>query len=110
MNIEHDAIMLHPALGPNGLEVYCLLSDGMDEFVDEAMEAWEQSDEAVSISTRFTLTQALDSAIELHVMPAYGHDIDADAKPLFDAMRAELSTMIERIDALKFSLPKTQDA
>jgi hypothetical protein len=50
------------------------------------------------------LHDALDSAIDMHEMPAYDKAIDTKVKPMFDALRAELATMIERINALKFAI------
>jgi hypothetical protein len=105
MHIERNDDMLHPKLGKNGLELFCHLSDAIDETLDDAMAAWGNGSEEVEISTRFTLSDALNSAIELHEMPAYDNAIDAAAKPMFDAMRAELAEMISRIDALTFKTP-----
>lgn len=103
MHIERSDNMLHPKLGANGVELFCYLSDAIDETLDGAMAAWGNGNEEVAISTQFALRDALDSAIEMHEMPAYGNAIDAEAKPMFDAMRAELVAMIVRIDALKFA-------
>ena len=108
MNIERSDDMLHPKLGKNGLELFCYLSDAIDETLDDAMAAWGNGSEEVAISTRFTLSDALNSAIEMHEMPAYDHAIDAAAKPMFDAMRAELMAMVERIDALTFETPNAE--
>ena len=105
MHIERSDGMLHPELGENGLELFCYLSDAIDETLDDAMAAWGNGKEEVAISTRVTLSDALNSAIEMHEMPAYDHAIDADAKPMFGAMRAELMAMVERIDALTFRTP-----
>lgn len=109
MHIERSDNMLHPKLGENGLELFCYISDAIDETLDEAMAAWGNGNEEVAISTRFTLSDALNSAIDMHEMPAYDKAIDADAKPMFDAMRAELVAMIERIDALIFATPNAGD-
>lgn len=103
MHIERSDNMLHPRLGRNGVELFCCLSDVIDETLDEAMATWGNGVEEVTISTQFALRDALDSAIELHQMPAYDNAIDAEAKPMFDAMRAELVEMLGRIDALKFA-------
>ena len=108
MHIERNNDMLHPKLGENGLELFCYISDAIDETLDEVMAAWGNGNEEVAISTRFTLSDALNSAIEMHEMPAYDSAIDADAKPMFDAMRAELVAMIERIDALTFATPNAE--
>lgn len=108
MHIERNNDMLHPKLGENGLELFCYISDAIDETLDEVMAAWGNGNEEVAISTRFTLSDALNSAIEMYEMPAYDSAIDADAKPMFDAMRAELVAMIERIDALTFATPNTE--
>ena len=105
MHIERNDDMLHPKLGENGLELFCYISDAIDETLDEVMAAWGNGNEEVAISTRFTLSDALDSAIDIHQMPAYDNAIDAEAKLLFDAMRSELAAMIERIDALTFATP-----
>lgn len=105
MHIERSDDMLHPKLGKNGIELFCYLSDAIDETLDEVMAAWGNGNEEVAISTRFALSDALNSAIEMHEMPAYDNAIDEKAKPLFDAMRAELVAMIERIDALTFATP-----
>lgn len=109
MHIERSDNMLHPKLGENGLELFCYLSDAIDETLDEAMAAWGNGNEEVAISTRFTLSDALNSAIYMHEMPAYDKAIDEDAKPMFDAMRAELVAMIERIDALIFATPNARN-
>ena len=105
MHIERSEGMLHPKLGENGLELFCYLSNAIDGELDEAMAAWGNRNEEVAISTKFTLSDALNSAIELHEIPTYNNAIDANAKPLFDAMRAEMVAMIERIDALQFCDP-----
>ena len=105
MHIERSDDMLHPRLGANGVELFCYLSDAIDETLDEAMAAWGNGNEEVAISTQFALSDALDSAIDMHQMPAYDNAIDTDAKPMFDAMRAELMAMVERIDALTFATP-----
>ena len=60
--------------------------------------------EEVTILTQFALHDALDSAIDMHEMPAYDKAIDTKVNPMFDALRAELATMIERINALKFAI------
>ena len=106
MNVDLKAEMLHPRLGESGLELCCHLSDMCDEELDEVMAAWGNNEEEVSISTWFTLSEALDSAIFLYEMPAYGNAIHAEDKPIFEAMRKELVSMIERIDALTFEEPK----
>ena len=108
MHIERSNDMLHPKLGENGLELFCHLSDAIDETLDEAMAAWGSGNEEAAISTRFTLSDALNSAIDMHEMPAYDNAIDAAARPMFDAMRAELVAMVERIDALTFATPNDQ--
>ena len=108
MHIERSDDMLHPRLGANGVELFCYMSDAIDEALDDAMAAWGNGKEEVAISTQFALSYALDSAIDMHQMPAYDNAIDAKAKPLFDAMRAELAAMIERIDTLKFATPNAE--
>ena len=108
MNIERRETMLHPRLGANGLELFIHISDALDESLDDAMAAWGNGNEEVVISTQFALRDALDSEIEMHEMPDYGRAIDAKSKPMFDAMRAELAEMIERIDTLTFATPNAE--
>lgn len=107
MQIERNE-MLHPKLGVDGVQFSVYLSNFCDDDLDEAMAAWIDSDDEVGISCNFRLTEALDSIIELHEMPACGHAIDENARPLIDAVRAELVKMIERIDALKFTTPNVK--
>jgi hypothetical protein len=71
------------------------------EAVADAMSEWE-GDNSVEISLDFTLKDAVTDLIEGHEMPSSGNQIDIGAKPLFDALRAEMQAQIDRIDALKF--------
>ena len=102
MSITLQVNTLHPELKDGGVVLCCYLSNFCDKRLDGVMQEWVSSADEVSISQEFALRVALDSAIDLHEMPAHEGAIDADAKPLFDAMRSELAAMIERIDGLTF--------
>lgn len=105
MNIERtENIYVGSEIKDGKLFAVVHLSDCNDYDLDDAMEKWGNGEEEVSISTLFSLATILDSAIDGHALygdPANG--INANAKPLFDAMRKDLVEMIERIDALKFA-------
>ena len=106
MNITLRVNTLHPELRDGGVVLCCYLSNFCDERLDGVMQEWVSSADEVSISQEFALRDALDSAIEMNEMPAHEGAIDADEKPLFDAMRSELVAMIERIDGLTFKSPQ----
>lgn len=101
----HDE-MVHVDLRNGKLRLCIELSNADDgeklEALDAAVDAWD-GDEQSGVDCFFTLTEILDSSIEMHQIPANENRIDIDAKPLFDAMRAELSEMIQRIDAIKYA-------
>jgi len=102
IDLEIDAIHLHPRLSDDGkVELFCHVSNMIDQGIDDAIAYWFDEGE-VSVSQRFSLSLALDSVIENHEMPFYDGKICLDAKPILDAMREELRTMIDRIDALKY--------
>ena len=87
------------------LNLYCHISNGYDVNLNKAIQAWAKDDDDVEISLNFHLGSILDFAVENHEMPSYDNAIDEQYKPLFDAMRAELAAMIERIDGLAFINP-----
>lgn len=106
MNVTIRPYTLHPTLRDGSVVLCCYLSNFCDERLDGVMQEWVSSADEVSISQEFALRDALDSAIEMNEMPAHEGAIDADEKPLFDAMRSELVAMIERIDGLTFKSPQ----
>ena len=104
LHVEREETMLHPGLDNRGVRLTCYLSNYCDDDLDDVLLAWHAQEE-VSISNHFRLSDVVACAIELHEMPAYDGAINEAAKPLFDAMRAELAQMIATIDGLVFRTP-----
>lgn len=90
--------------GKIDLSVY--LSNEVDsgDEIYAAIEAWASGEESAIIAPHFTIASPVDYLIEGHQMPSFNNNIDADAKPLFDAIRAEMAAQIARIDALVFQV------
>jgi hypothetical protein len=105
MHIERHLGMLHPELVDGRFRCTAYISNYCDEDLDEHLLAWHGDDEC-AVSNHFWLSDALDSAIELHEMPYKGGAIDENVYDLFAAMRKELVAMIARIDSLSFSPSK----
>lgn len=104
MNIERTQ-MVHVDLDAVGVRLNVFLCNLCDVDLDDVMREWVESEEEVSISNYFRLSNALDFVIEFHEMWAYGNALDEKASPLVMAMRTELLAMVERIDSLKFETP-----
>ena len=63
----------------------------------------ENPDETPELYANFSVSELLDSPIDMHtIIHTGGEFVSIDAKPTFDALRAELSELIERIDKLKY--------
>jgi hypothetical protein len=73
-----------------------------DQALIDAMAAWLKNEDSVIIAPHFTVAAPVNALIDSHKMPGFNNDIDIDAKPIFDTLRAELVAEIARIDALKF--------
>lgn len=102
MHIEKTVDFVSSDLTEDGFKLCIVLSDDDPDLFGEIAKAWDD-DDPIELLIGFKLSDALETAITSHEMPAYENAIDSAAKPLFDAMRAELSAMIDRIDALKFA-------
>ena len=70
--------------------------------MEPVIEAWFNDTHPTIIAPHFSVSSPLDYLVDGHQMPAHGNEIDMDAKPVFDALRAELTAQVERIDALIF--------
>ena len=64
--------------------------------------AWSEDTHPAIIAPHFSVSSPLDYLIDSHEMHAHENAIDMDAKPIFDALRAELIAQVARIDALNF--------
>lgn len=67
-----------------------------------AIDAWAKDSQAVIIAPRFTLASPVDCLIESHQLLRCRDIIDLEARPIFEAVKAELEAQIKRIDALVF--------
>lgn len=74
-----------------------------DDYFDKAAEH-HANGEWVNLWLAFPISEVLDGTIE-----SYGHgesaphELDVEAKPKIDALRAELVAMIAKIDSLTFA-------
>lgn len=102
--LEIDAELIHNTLvdGKLRLCVY-LASDCETDEVNDHIAGWYADGESTSIGVWFDLQKVLNDLIEGNQMPSYGNAIDADAKQIFGALRADAEAIIKRIDALKFA-------
>jgi len=96
-----------------GAYVYLEIRDGKlvasagassDEEEFERAATLHNEGEYVSLWMTFSVSEVLDGTIESfrHGNTA-GVELDAEAKPRIDALRAELTAMISKIDAITYS-------
>ena len=69
-----------------------------------AEELAAEGPEEIGIACHFTVTSILDTMIEFNRYRADSGKVvmDTESKPMFDAFRAELQAMMQRIEAIKF--------
>lgn len=104
-NLNDEMIFTDLVGGKIQLTVYLSnLTDQRDELL-EAMTAWVDDSNNVEIVVNFSVSSPVDYLIDGHKMPAYQDHIDMDAKPVFDALKAEMLEQIKRIDSLTFEAP-----
>lgn len=70
--------------------------------MEAVIKAWFNDTHSTIIAPHFSVSSPLDYLIDGHEMHAHENAIDMDAKPVFDALRAELIAQVKRIDALIF--------
>lgn len=104
--MEREDVMVHPTLIGGRLRLSTFISNyyDLDEgetHLQSVIDRWNDEHE-VGISFNFWPSGILDSMIDLHERYPARTSICEEDKPMFDALRAELVQMIERIDALKF--------
>lgn len=88
----------------DGRPLACILMDNLqDRDIDRAALEWN-SENFVSIGVQFRISSVLDSALDMYRLFRFDDDrhINSSDRPLFDALRAELQGMIDRIDGLIF--------
>lgn len=73
-----------------------------EDEIEQAVVAWALGKDSVIIAPRFKVSSPVDYLVEGHQMPAYGGRIDAKAKPVLDALRAEMLAQVARIDGLEY--------
>lgn len=77
-------------------------ADSDDGELNEAFEAWSSGDD-VTMEFRFSIRDCIDDMIDWHrLLDAEVPTISEQDRPEFDAVRAELVAMVERIDALRY--------
>lgn len=101
VNIQ-DA-MVSVELKDGKIRLYTYLSNYSNDDLDAVMLDWIESENEVCLLMNFTPASPVDYLIEGHEMPAHNNHIDIDAKPVFDALRAELLAQVARIDAIVFA-------
>lgn len=99
----NQMVFVDLANGKIDLSIYLSNECGDDDGIIPAMEAWLDDTAPSIIAPHFTVASPVDYLIDGHEMPAVGNVIDIDAKPVFDALRAEFAKQIARIDALVFA-------
>jgi hypothetical protein len=67
----------------------------------DAVNAWEKGAHDSCLHVRFRLSDALDVELDSNSYP--DGRIDPERRPVIEAMRAELVSMLERIDAVKYA-------
>lgn len=100
MEIEQRARCFHGRMVDGKADFQVYISNECDDQLFEAVAAWADESESVSIAHHFNLPDILADSIDGHER----HDgiIDPDAKPIFDAMRNDMLEMIRRIDSLQY--------
>lgn len=88
--------------GKIDLSIYLSNETDNNPEINYAIETWADTDEPVIIAPHFTIAAPLDYLICFHELRMNNNVIDASAKPMFDALRAEMAEQIARIDALTF--------
>lgn len=86
------------------LNLYCWISDSLtweNEDLHHELLMWDQGDNESCISLNFTLQELVEYQIDGHRIDVTG-ELDADSRPLFEAIRAECVAAIALIDGLKF--------
>jgi len=103
-SFEPKNVLVFTSLVDGKIDLSVYLSNETDDDAEliEAMTAWVDDTKAVIIAPHFTLAGPVDGLIDLHEMPALDFNIDLDAKPIFDALKAEMLEQIKRIDSLIF--------
>lgn len=92
----------------NSLIVYSHITDACseedNEFLRKLVEDYVLSDCEVGIQVGFNLSTLIDDSIEGHKISDDEGEviIDIGSKPIFEKTRAELQTLINRIDAMNF--------
>lgn len=96
---------LHVDLEDGKIDLSVFLSNETDSSNEllNAIAAWADDTSPVIICPHFTVAAPVDYLIDMNQMPAYDNHIDIDAKPIFDAIKAEMLEQIERINALVFA-------
>lgn len=105
---ENELVFVRFENGKIDLSVYLSNETNEEQAMLASVTAWADDSSPVIIAPHFTVASPVDYLIDMHEMPAHNNHIDANAKPIFDALRAEMVAQIARIDALVFEDPDSQ--
>ena len=101
----HEDLIFTQMDPSGGLDLYLHLSNcSIDEELEAAIAAWDDSDlDEVNIQVHFKAADILGSIIDGWSTSANRRRLNADAKPMVNALKADLLAMLARIETLEFS-------
>lgn len=107
--MEEDAVFCE--VDPDGrLQLFLHFYDGKydgDHPFWKAICAWLDEDSGTNdLRVNFRLSDVLDFELEGHELFRFKGKTNIKAKPVLDAMRAELMQMVARIDAVQYGSPE----
>lgn len=73
-----------------------------------AMEAWIDDTDTAVIKPHFRISSIVDYVVVFHEIWGSKNKVDAEAKPLLDAIKREMLEQIARIDALSIVSDETE--
>ncbi len=99
---QPDREMVHCQLVDGAAQFSTFISADCDSGLQDAIEKWADG-ERVSIEVRFTLDGAVKERIESYCDASEGrHVLDADDRPMFDSIRAQLVAALALIDGIEW--------
>ena len=101
-HIDNLVRCFHPRLHHDRACFQIYMSDVCDPELFDKWSAWQETQDAeFSASWHFHVSDILDGFIEM--FGCNDGSIDLEEKPVIDAFKKELESMLRKIDALKYS-------